>query len=377
MSAAAATDPLVQAFPGILGEQLFASFDRADYRIKAEEYLRGLLGTAGRKSISNIARTLGDPGAVQRLHHFIRNSPWAWAPVREALAARLVEACTPRAWLVRPMFIPKSGTRTVGVGRRFVPELGQLAGAQQAVGLWYLAPRLNAPVDWQLQLTDPPHRALRPEPPGPHGHRGQHRGPGPAGDSLERQAALLGPLADRLPATAAATLIWDGCPAEPGGLFATGRELGLRVAVRVDPTTRLTPVTAPTRDRGRALPAYQLFASAGARRLAAASGPPGVEAHVVRVALPGTPAELLLYAESGARPTAFSGFWLTDSEPDRAAEFPRLFRMAGGVEEDRTALGERVGLRDFEGRSFEGWHRHMTLASAAYAAVALGRHFSC
>ncbi|GAA1395406.1 transposase [Kitasatospora putterlickiae] len=371
MNTAAAEEPLVEAletFPGILGEQLFASFDRADYRLKAEEYLRGLLGTAGRKSISNIARTLGDPGAVQRLHHFIRNSPWAWAPVREALAARLVEACTPRAWLVRPMFIPKSGTRSVGVGRRFVPELGQLAGAQQAVGLWYLAPRLNAPVDWQLQLTDPPHRAVPPP------DRPSHPAAAcPTGDSLERQATLLGPLADRLPATAAATLIWDGCPAEPGGLFATGRELGLRVAVRVDPTTRLTPVTAPTRDRGRALPAYQLFASAGARRLAGTSGPPGVEAHVVRVALPGTPAELLLYAESGTRPTAFSGFWLTDSEPDRAAEFPRLFRMAGGVEEDRTVIGERVGLRDFEGRSFEGWHRHMTLASAAYAAVALGR----
>ncbi|MED7948273.1 IS701 family transposase [Streptomyces sp. BE303] len=358
---AAATGTPLEGVPNILGDHIFSSFDRADYRIKAEEYLHGLLGTAGRKSISNIARTLGDPGAVQRLHHFIRNSPWAWAPVREALAARLVEACAPRAWLVRSMFIPKSGTRSVGVGRRFVPELGQLAGVQQAVGLWYLAPRLNAPVDWQLQLTDPPHRAVTPG------------AESPAGDSLERQAALLGPLADRLPATASATLIWDGCPAEPGGLFATGRALGLRVAVRVDPTTRLTPVTAPTRDRGRPLPAYQLFASAGARRLAGTSGPPGVEAHVVRVALPPTGPELLLYAESGARPTAFSGFWLTDSEPDRAAEFPRLFRLAGDVEEDRTTIGERVGLRDFEGRSFEGWHRHMTLASAAYAAVALGR----
>ncbi|MFB6888080.1 transposase [Kitasatospora sp. NPDC056327] len=371
MNTAAAADPLPEDFPGILGDRLFASFDRADHRLKAEEYLRGLLGTAGRKSISNIARTLGEPGAVQRLHHFIRNSPWAWAPVREALAARLVEVCTPRAWLVRPMFIPKSGTRSVGAGRRFVPELGQLAGAQQAVGLWYLAPRLNAPVDWQLQLTDPPHRAVPAGPPAP-----RSGPPGAAcatGDSLERQAALLGPLADRLPAVTSATLIWDGCPAEPGGLFAAGRALGLRVAVRVDPATRLTPVTAPARDRGRALPAYRLFASAGARRLAGTSGPPGVEAHVVRVALPGTPAELLLYAESGARPTAFSGFWLTDSGPERAAEFPRLFRMAGGVEEDRAVIGERVGLRDFEGRSFEGWHRHMTLASAAYAAVALGR----
>nr|WP_199837637.1 hypothetical protein [Streptomyces caniscabiei] len=30
-----------------------------------------------------------------------------------------------------------------------------------------------------------------------------------------------------------------------------------------------------------------------------------------------------------------------------------------------------MGLRDFEGRSLEGWHRHMALASCAYAISAL------
>jgi hypothetical protein len=50
----------------------------------------------------------------------------------------------------------------------------------------------------------------------------------------------------------------------------------------------------------------------------------------------------------------------------------RLTRLSARVEHDLAWQGRRVGLRDFEGRSFGGWHRHMTLASAAYAALLLG-----
>lgn len=31
------------------------------------------------------------------------------------------------------------------------------------------------------------------------------------------------------------------------------------------------------------------------------------------------------------------------------------------------SLADEFGLLDFEGRSFPGWHHHMTLMSAAYA----------
>ncbi len=37
------------------------------------------------------------------------------------------------------------------------------------------------------------------------------------------------------------------------------------------------------------------------------------------------------------------------------------------MDHDLDQVGEDAGLRDFEGRSFRGWHRHITLASAAHA----------
>lgn len=44
-----------------------------------------------------------------------------------------------------------------------------------------------------------------------------------------------------------------------------------------------------------------------------------------------------------------------------------MTKIAARVVHDGESLGDRVGLRDFEGRSFPGWHRHMTLASVAHA----------
>lgn len=52
-------------------------------------------------------------------------------------------------------------------------------------------------------------------------------------------------------------------------------------------------------------------------------------------------------------------------------ELLRLARLTRRVARDEERIGERVGMRDFEGRSFNGWHRHMTLASAAHAVSAL------
>ena len=42
-------------------------------------------------------------------------------------------------------------------------------------------------------------------------------------------------------------------------------------------------------------------------------------------------------------------------------------RSRAAVRATVAALRERFGVLDFEGRSFPGWHHHMTMASAAYA----------
>lgn len=124
---------------------LFASMPRSDQRMKAIHYVRGLLGAEGRKSIRNIATLLGGDAAEQSLHHFISSSTWDWTPVRRALAQHIERVSPPQAYVVHPMIIPKAGETSVGVERRFVPELGQVINAQQAVGVWAAAHDWSSP----------------------------------------------------------------------------------------------------------------------------------------------------------------------------------------------------------------------------------------
>ena len=61
--------------------------------------------------------------------------------------------------------------------------------------------------------------------------------------------------------------------------------------------------------------------------------------------------------------------WLADV-PQEALGLRRLVRLAKGrwrIEEDYRELKDELGLDHFEGRSWPGWHHHVTLASMAYA----------
>lgn len=74
-----------------------------------------------------------------------------------------------------------------------------------------------------------------------------------------------------------------------------------------------------------------------------------------------------LFAErpvSGCRP---SQVWITNMPHRRMDELLALTRLHTGTRAVRRSLEVDFGLRDFEGRSFPGWHHHMTLVSAAYA----------
>jgi len=361
--------PALEAAVTELSERLFRSFPRAGHRLKGEQYLRGLLTAPGRKTVRNIARALGDPGAAQRLHHFVCNAPWHWQPVREALAAHLSASAPPQAWVVRSLVIPKSGNRSAGVHRRFEPETGQVVNGQQAHGLWYARPGTNTPVDWCL---NPPPRTLP----------GSRPRPVDLGPGRRPVTALL----DRAGGTgevAPAPVLWD-CPAEDAAdARRTLVALPVPGAVRLLGTTALD-VLGPS---GR--PA--LHSPLPAERIATLPGAPwrcghevvaGVRAVTVRVAPPrpraasparrahGRPEDgLLLYAQWRADHPGRADFWLTSLARTPAAELHRLTGLADQVARDTARTGARTGLRDFEGRSYDGWHRHMTLVSVAYAAL--------
>jgi hypothetical protein len=80
---------------------------------------------------------------------------------------------------------------------------------------------------------------------------------------------------------------------------------------------------------------------------------------------------MLLLAEWTNPERPPSRLWITDMTHLPVGSLLRIAKLNGRVEEDFARIGDRAGLRDFVGRSFRGWHRHMTLASVAHTAIAL------
>jgi SRSO17 transposase len=63
-----------------------------------------------------------------------------------------------------------------------------------------------------------------------------------------------------------------------------------------------------------------------------------------------------------------AGYWLSNL-PDTIplAELARLAKIRWRIEHDYRELKYGLGLDHFEGRSYAGWHRHVTLAVLAQA----------
>jgi SRSO17 transposase len=373
-----ATAPRQHALADELCSVLVSPLRRSDQRRKGAAYVDGLLRARGRKSIRNIASAVGGPADEQSLHHFIASSPWEWAPVRRALAEHLTRIAPPRAWVLRPMVIPKAGENSVGVDRRFVPSAGQILNAQHAAGVWAAAPGLSYPVNWRLHLPeawleDPSRRDRAAIP--------ADRDPETAEDCAAESylEAVPGWTVPDRPVLADAR---DGNPVRLLTRLASG---GTRVMLRIGASTPLLPITA-ARPGARPAPARTAPVSvATAQRIAETAAllrrPVRREDGTVRMAatvpvripaLRGTgPLTLLAVGTPGGGWP--EELWLTTMNDVQPFELVRLAELVERVEADYAGTALRVGIRDFAGRSFAGWHRHTTLASAAHAILALTR----
>lgn len=356
---------------------LFSLLSRRDRRLRAEQYLRGLLATPGRKSIRNIAAHLGGAAVEQSLHHFISTSAWDWRPLRIALADYLEHTAAPQAWVIRPIHIPKAGKHSVGVDQHFAPHLGQVFHGQQALGVWLASAELSAPVNWRMVLPEPwindPERREQAEVP-----------QGLGAESTEECAVSAVMQMVQRWSTPRRPVLLD---LRRGGISAaTGRLAagGVHFVARISPSSRMT-VADPALPGYRAgsLPAQRILelvksmrAPVAWRDAAHGNTLRTTLAAAMPVALPGPAGarsqRLLLLGEwtNPAQPP--SRLWVTGMTHLPVGALLRITKLNGRVEEDFARIGDRAGLRDFVGRSFRGWHRHMTLASVAHTAIALG-----
>jgi SRSO17 transposase len=120
-------------------------------------YVSGLIGPGDRKSIQPMARRLA-LGECDQLHHFIAAGVWDATPVETELlvqADRLVGG-SDAVLVVDDTAIPKKGTHSVGVAAQYASALGKTANCQTLVSLTLagsevpvmLALRLFLPESW-------------------------------------------------------------------------------------------------------------------------------------------------------------------------------------------------------------------------------------
>ncbi len=358
---------------------LLQSLPRSDQRRKGAKYLAGLLQTTGRKSVRNIAATSASSATEQSLHHFISDSTWDWRPMRRALARYVVDSISVQAWVLRPMTIAKTGSHSVGVSRRFCAEVGQSMNVQQSIGLWAVGQELSSPINWRLHLTS----AWLQD------NRRRRSVEIPDDEPL----VSLGECAAR---TFLDTKGWPESPVRPVVFDARDTDAGpildLLGAADVPFVLRI-PNGYPLRPTDTALPGH-LGASLSAQEIMAAArnnrrpvclraAEDGLDqtwlAAAVRVRLPRPsaarvqprPVELMLVGAGRLGSSWPTELWLTDLVDAGPAAVLQLAGLTSQVDRDCVEVADEVGIRDYAGRSFNGWHRHATLASAAHAIAML------
>ncbi|MFE9613495.1 IS701 family transposase [Streptomyces sp. NPDC006012] len=78
--------------------------------------------------------------------------------------------------------------------------------------------------------------------------------------------------------------------------------------------------------------------------------------------------EVTLLVEWPRQAEAPTGYWLSNLPDDTPlAELVRLAKIHWRIEHDYRELKHGLGLDHFEGRSWNGWHHHVTLVTAAHA----------
>jgi hypothetical protein len=352
---------------------VFGSMARSDQRRWAELYVRGLIILPGRKSIRSIAKLGSGDDSIQSLQQFVNQSPWAWGPVRRALAKQVSQALRPKAWVVQEVAFPKNGDGSVAVARQYAPSEGRILNCQRALGIFLAGDEGSSPVNWRLVIPRswdrettlrsktgvPQFEHAQPDwqyllnaldemvgdwglPPAPVIVRlDNERDVHPLLHGLEQRR--LSYLVEVPPATPVALSGAAEQPPTVGKLATLAAKHGqLTLGWREGPAGELVR----SRYVSTAVPGFSVVG--GIRP----GGAPRYSRHVLAEWHHGRP-------ETGA-------VWLTDLGAGDAAELTSLLRPRPRLAPGDEDLTERAGLRHFEGRSFRGWHHHVTLASVAH-----------
>ena len=370
-------------------EETLGPLGRSERRHWGGIYIRGLLLDGERKSVGAMAERMPD-GNEQNLQQFLNQSPWAWEPVWHAMADRIESSFPlPEVWVIDDTSFPKKGEHSVGVQRQYCGALGKKANCQVAVSLHRTDRSGSSPLGFRLYLpeswTEDRDRRQRAGVPDEVGFQKKWE----LAFELIDQAFAWGVekplvvLADSgygdngafrrgleqrgLPYAVGITrdvVVWTEPPAysipetprAPGPkpkriIYGTQQPLSVEEVARQN---RLQFRTLTWREGSR-----------GPMRSRWWTGRVQTAWHWQEGEKPGP--ELWLLIEWSKKEAAPTKYYLCDLSKEFSLK--RLVQMARGrwrVELDYQQMKEELGLDHFEGRSWTGWHHHVTLVMMAH-----------
>lgn len=127
-------------------------FRRSTSRASVERYLTGLLTDLERKNCDTIAAAVAGT-STERLQHLLTDATWEPQALDQQRVTALVAQSPPHGLLLLDdTGLPKQGRSSVGVARQYSGTLGKVANCQVVVSAHYVAdePTSSAPVHWPL-----------------------------------------------------------------------------------------------------------------------------------------------------------------------------------------------------------------------------------
>jgi SRSO17 transposase len=385
---AAATARLNEYF-GQIGNVLGLPSRRESFAV----YAMGVLGDGDRKSVEPIAsRACGDArtadAAHQSLLHFISNARWSDRSVRLAATRHALKAMAlhspVQTWIVDDTGFLKQGKHSVGVQRQYTGSAGKVTNCQIGVSLSVATNHDQVPVDFELYLPETwtSDATLRNRARIPEALQFKTK-PQLALDMLRRAVK------DKVPK---GVVLADAAYGTSSEFRRQVRKLRLHYAVGVDPQTKiwlLDPLTQlPAAKQDVRSLAYELERGGGFRRCTWREGTKQdlsarfaalriVAAHDDGQLLEDRDQEWLLIEWRDGEDEPANYF--LSSLPARMTkkQLVRIVMQRWRTERAYEDLKGELGLDHFEGRSFPGWHHHVSVVLCCYAFVVAerARHF--
>jgi SRSO17 transposase len=356
-----------------LGGTLRDKRQRASFAL----YALGLLSDGERKSLEPIAaRACGDPERTHAVHerliHFLAASPWQDEPVRQYAAKHAVEAMQTqgpiRTWILDDTGFIKQGKHSPGVQRQYSGSAGKRTNCQIGVSLVLATDHAHVATDFRLYIpeswAEDRERCRRAHIPDEVGYE-------------PKWALALNMVESAVQAGLPKGVVLADADYGTKTVFRdTLHALGLQYALGVQGAGKLRMVgdkealgeRVSIEDAGRSL----------RRKLRNVTWREGTKATLqsrfarVRVVvdrddgLAREPEWLLIEWPKGeAAPTKFVLSTLPASISCK--QMVRTVKSRWRIERSYEDLKGELGLDHYEGRSFVGWHHHVSVVLACYA----------